>query len=257
VTIANNTAGGLGNGIFNDPAPPATITARGSIIANNGGGPNCAGIAVPVISTGFNLEFPGNSCGLSAPTDRHADPRLAPLANNGGPTLTHGLLPGSAAIDTATNAGCPPNDQRGEPRPFDGDGNGSAVCDIGAYEVVLRVAESRNDPTNNDDDDRKKETEEQRQQRERTNRSNKSDYVTEGSVLAVERPPDGKHLLVTIGLTRNETLIVQITCVDLKCPDVRVGDYLEADGYQNGVGDPNSYFIAEDFTVLRGGKKVK
>jgi hypothetical protein len=30
------------------------------------------------------------------------------------------------------------------------------------------------------------------------------------------------------------------------CPDIQVGDELEADGYQNGVGDPNSYFVAAD-----------
>jgi hypothetical protein len=36
------------------------------------------------------------------------------------------------------------------------------------------------------------------------------------------------------------------------------GDYLEADGYQNGVGDANSYFVASDsYEVLRNGKKVK
>lgn len=37
---------------------------------------------------------------------RHAaeeDPRLAPLANNGGPTITHALLPDSSAIDRGSN----------------------------------------------------------------------------------------------------------------------------------------------------------
>ena len=32
------------------------------------------------------------------------DPRLEALADNGGPTLTHALLPGSAAIDAGNNA---------------------------------------------------------------------------------------------------------------------------------------------------------
>ena len=37
-----------------------------------------------------------------------------------------------------------------------------------------------------------------------------------------------------------------------------MGDYLEADGYQNGVGDPNTYFVASDgVEVTRNGKKVK
>ncbi len=49
---------------------------------------------------------------------------LGPLADNGGPTQTHALLPGSPAI--GTGVGCPPTDQRGVARD---------VCDIGAYEA--------------------------------------------------------------------------------------------------------------------------
>jgi len=64
---------------------------------------------------------------------------LAPLADNGGPTLTHALLLGSPAVDGVDDPLCAvdpidavaPNDldQRGEPRP-QGD-----TCDIGAFEV--------------------------------------------------------------------------------------------------------------------------
>jgi len=60
-----------------------------------------------------------------------------------------------------------------------------------------------------------------------------------------------------VALTRNETQVVQVPCDHGVCPDIRVGNYLEADGYQNGVGDPNNYFVAADgVTVWRGGKKV-
>jgi hypothetical protein len=61
---------------------------------------------------------------------------LGPLADNGGPTETHALLPGSPAIDTANDASCPAIDQRGEARPFDGDGDGMAHCDIGSVEYL-------------------------------------------------------------------------------------------------------------------------
>src|SRR6185295_4239186 len=63
------------------------------------------------------------------------DPNLGPLQDNGGPTQTFALLPGSVAIDTGNPAGCTDNlgatlttDQRGFPRPING------RCDMGAYE---------------------------------------------------------------------------------------------------------------------------
>jgi hypothetical protein len=62
------------------------------------------------------------------------DPLLGPLADNGGPTLTHALLPGSPAIDGGDATSCLSTDQRFLDRPVDGDGDGMAVCDIGAFE---------------------------------------------------------------------------------------------------------------------------
>ena len=44
------------------------------------------------------------------------DPLLGPLADNGGPTFTHALLPGSPAIDAASTNWCPDTDQRGVTR---------------------------------------------------------------------------------------------------------------------------------------------
>jgi hypothetical protein len=79
------------------------------------------------------------SCQLTAPTDRPGvDPLLGPLQDNGGPTFTHALLPGSLALDAipwGTN-GCGTThigDQRWQARPQPAWG----ACDIGAYEAAV------------------------------------------------------------------------------------------------------------------------
>jgi hypothetical protein len=71
---------------------------------------------------------------LVGTADDPIDPRLGPLAFNGGPTRTHALLAGSPAIDHGDNSGAPATDQRGVARRRDGDGNGSQITDIGAFE---------------------------------------------------------------------------------------------------------------------------
>lgn len=75
----------------------------------------------------------------SVQTNVHAN--LGPLQNNGGFTPTQALKAGSPAIDKANPKGCVDQngnilttDQRGALRPTDGDGNGKARCDLGAYE---------------------------------------------------------------------------------------------------------------------------
>ena len=60
--------------------------------------------------------------------DTFPDPKLGPLADNGGPTLTMALLPGSPAIDAGDTSLAPTNDQRGFPRPA------GLAADIGAFE---------------------------------------------------------------------------------------------------------------------------
>jgi predicted outer membrane repeat protein len=64
----------------------------------------------------------------SCESELSGDPMLGLLADNGGPTLTHALLPGSIAIDSGDINFCPEADQRGVIRPQ------GAGCDIGAYE---------------------------------------------------------------------------------------------------------------------------
>jgi CSLREA domain-containing protein len=119
------------------------VTLRNTIVANNtaevNAVPPTASIAdanchAHMISEGHNLES-GNSCGLRGPGDlQNVSPVLGPLAGNGGTTATHALRIGSPAIDAGASAGCPNHDQRGVLRPRDGDFDGVAVCDIGAFE---------------------------------------------------------------------------------------------------------------------------
>jgi hypothetical protein len=131
VTIANNTANttAAGGGIQQGDI---ALNLKSTLVASNGS-LNCN---TNVASNGYNLST-DSSCFASGGTDKTAvtDPKLGPLQDNGGPTLTHALLPGSPAIDTASPT-CPPpaTDQRGVSRPQ------GPACDIGAYEAVAAPA---------------------------------------------------------------------------------------------------------------------
>jgi CSLREA domain-containing protein len=130
LTIAGNSAAS-GGALFAGGA----LTISASIIAVAPSSDSCAGPG-PIVSGGANLETTA-ACGLSQAGDLgNVDPRLGPLADNGGPTRTHALLPGSPAIDHGSNQVCASTDQRGRPRPSDGDLDAAATCDIGAYELV-------------------------------------------------------------------------------------------------------------------------
>jgi hypothetical protein len=135
-TIAANTATGRGDavGVFYGHGP----TAINTLIEGD-----CSfAFASLFTSNGHNLESPSHTCGLSHPTDHVSvsDLRLGPLADNGGPTLTHALWADSPAIDSADPAACPPEDQRGTARPVDGNGDGSDGCDVGAFELLPEPA---------------------------------------------------------------------------------------------------------------------
>ena len=100
LTVSNSTFSGnsgavSGGGINNFDG---LVTLKNTIVANSPDGGNCAGI---ITDGGGNLSFPDAHCpGINN------DPVLEILQNNGGPTETMALGPGSAAIDAANDAIC-------------------------------------------------------------------------------------------------------------------------------------------------------
>jgi hypothetical protein len=148
-TLSSNQAGGGNGGLFgggtgsasggaavgggiDNAAGPGALQIYDTILADdtaNTAGPDLDG---SVTSLGYDLI--GNATGGSgfAASDLvNVNPLLGPLQNNGGPTQTMALLPGSPAIDAGDNANAPAYDQRGTgfPRIVNG------AIDIGAFEL--------------------------------------------------------------------------------------------------------------------------
>jgi len=145
LTMANDTINGnIGNGLLNGLKfcvitciTIGSATLWDTIIANSTF-PNCYSQG-QLTSNGYNLSS-DSTCNLNGSGDlNNTNPLLGPLQNNGGPTQTHALLPGSPAIDAGNPKGCTDwngfkllkTDQRGMPRPDKEDTGG---CDMGAYE---------------------------------------------------------------------------------------------------------------------------
>jgi CSLREA domain-containing protein len=151
VTIANNTAdddndgNGDGGGLYLYAG--ADFAAYNSLIGDNNGQlhTDCySADSIPYSQFLFNLLEHTTGCTFSGTVSFNLfgqAPLLAPLAFNGGGSLTHALQPGSPAIDADDRILCRDDliqlittDQRGYARPIDGDGDGQALCDIGAFE---------------------------------------------------------------------------------------------------------------------------
>jgi hypothetical protein len=157
-TLSGNASNDDGGGIYNLGGSTLTLT-NCTITANRADrdGDNF-GDGGGVLSSGdgtgsgkvilFNTLVSGNFKGLGSNTSDFKGPfdassginifggvPLGPLANNGGPTQTHALLPGSPAINAGNNTtGVATTDQRGLPRIVDG------TVDIGAFEVQVPPA---------------------------------------------------------------------------------------------------------------------
>ncbi|MDO8363113.1 MAG: choice-of-anchor Q domain-containing protein [Actinomycetota bacterium] len=144
-TIAANVAGLDGGGILNNDG---TYQLRNSIVADNrvGASFNDCLLVVGSVTTSLGNNIRSDArCPFTLGSDRMGSAGLAPLANNGGETMTMIPVTGSIAIgagDNATCAAAPVSgvDQRGVARPLGG------VCDIGAVEgEITRPPRQRSD----------------------------------------------------------------------------------------------------------------
>lgn len=143
-TFSGNSATNGGGGIYNGTG---TVKLGNSLVAGNtatSGDPDLYGMAT---SQGYNLVgiIDGNANITATTGDQFGTtvaplaPLLGPLQNNGGPTFTRALLPGSPAIDKGKDLSLTGTDQRGFTRPFDDPTIVPATSgdnsDIGAFEV--------------------------------------------------------------------------------------------------------------------------
>ena len=135
-TVADNTAP-LGSALVASGETP-TLRLAGNVLSGE-----CVaqGDAVVFESRGYNVESPGDSCGLAElsdePNSTSEQLSLGPLQDNGGETKTHLPAAESIAIDLIPLEECanvypvePADDQRRVPRPQ------GAGCDAGSVEVV-------------------------------------------------------------------------------------------------------------------------
>jgi hypothetical protein len=146
-TITDNAAPAeMGSGVASSGQTSPFFTTRtdvySSIIAGNINSDVDVtnGILNTFMSLGHNLIGSGSAIGEFIELGDQTgvtDPLLGPLADNGGPTMTHALLAGSPAIDMGDPSAVggvgdvPLFDQRGAPFPRVGGGR----IDMGAFEV--------------------------------------------------------------------------------------------------------------------------
>jgi Bacterial Ig-like domain (group 3)/Calx-beta domain len=145
-TISANTAARgsavLTADLFNNAINAETIISNTLVAGNNGPNFFVAGTQAKLTDQGNNLDSDGSSGFTNGSNGNQAGTSgapihalLAPLANYGGATQTHALLPGSPAINRGNPAFVPPpaTDQRGFSRVFDG------RIDIGSVEVNYAI----------------------------------------------------------------------------------------------------------------------
>ena len=136
LTVSNTTFSGNSANFGGSIAigNPVTVSIGDTVLKAGKMGGNIYNDGGTVISRGYNLSSDNGGGYLNGPGDQiNTEPLLGPLQDNGGPRLTHALLPGSPAIDAGDPNFTPPPfyDQRGPgfPRVVNG------RIDIGSFEV--------------------------------------------------------------------------------------------------------------------------
>jgi FG-GAP-like repeat len=142
-TITGNTSAATGGGLYEANVNGGTspvVTLENTLLAGNkdGSGSNDATLNSGTLNASNSLieNLPGGTInGTNSNNIFGQDPLLGPLQNNGGPTQTEALLPGSPAIDAGSNAAAASltTDQRGFARFVNG------TVDLGAFEVQPTV----------------------------------------------------------------------------------------------------------------------
>lgn len=136
-TLVHNEAN-LGAHIYGYSGTLGSLSS--SILAYPIGDENCAG-ATGSLGSAYMI-FGDDSCPFNVSSDQQTDPKLSGFAMdaNGFPAFLPTL--GSPAIDRSSAPVCVDHDQQAlthdqqnRPRPLDGDGNGSQLCDLGASEA--------------------------------------------------------------------------------------------------------------------------
>jgi len=137
--FSGNSAGDVGGGMYNYQSSP---TVTNCILVNNSadnkGGGIYAWLSSPTIDYNDLWNNPPNDYeGCSpGPNDISVDPMFVnPSAED------FHLMLGSPCIDAGTNDGAPSKDMDGNLRPIDGDWDGTATADMGAYEYLLASVE--------------------------------------------------------------------------------------------------------------------
>jgi hypothetical protein len=142
LTLTNSTvADNDGNDLFGSgiSTVDGVTTLKNTIVALNDDAADCSvGGSGVVNADSFNIDTDG-TCG-NATQKTGIELNFNTLDFYGGTTLTLALRKGSHAIDAGDPAVCaaaPVNnlDQRGRPRPVDGDNIAGAICDVGAFEL--------------------------------------------------------------------------------------------------------------------------